>query len=158
MKQLLLISLLIPATAFATHASRVKERMAVITAIKWAARFTGVPEDLMLAIAWVESSHRERPPIKPDGDTPSYGVFQIKLETAQWVDKVYKHRHPITITRLLNLNDNALYACKYMKLLLKQHEGDWKQAVDAYNKGHVVSTESMYVKRVQAWREKHVNR
>lgn len=147
MKQLILIGLLLPATAFG-KVGQVVEKVRVINAIRWASTYVGVPEDLMIAVAWVESSHRTTLPVKKDGSTPSYGVFQIKLETARWVDKVYHHKHKATPTRLLTVDDNALYACKYMKLLLKRY-GNWQMAVDAYNKGHVVSEESGYVQKVK---------
>jgi soluble lytic murein transglycosylase-like protein len=148
MKQLILIALLLPTTAFARNQQEVVEKVRIINAIRWAAHYVGVPEDLMVAVAWVESSHRANLPAKLDGSTPSYGVFQIKLETAQWVDKVYKHKKLATRGRLLSVDDNCVYAAKYMKLLLKRYDGSWKMAVDAYNKGHVVSLNSQYVQRV----------
>lgn len=120
----------------------------VVKTITEVATRVGVPVELMLATAWVESSYRTSLPVVLDGSTPSYGVFQIKLETAQWVARVYHHRLPVTAPKLQNLEVNSIFACKYMKLLLKRYDGNVKMAVDAYNKGHVVSTESEYVTKV----------
>jgi hypothetical protein len=102
----------------------------------------------MVAIAWVESSHRTVGVTHMDGSSTSYGPFQIKLETAQWVDKIYKHKHLATPNRLSDIYVNAFYACKYMKLLLSRYKGDEEAAIDAYNKGHLDSRTSLYVLKV----------
>lgn len=151
MKRVLYTSLvLFTLPTFAARSSeQVLRRAQVVSIITEAATSVGVPVELMLAVAWVESSYRTNLPTVRDGSTPSYGIFQIKLETAQWVDRVYKHRHVATAALLKgNVHANAYYACKYMRLLIRRYNGDVRMAVDAYNKGHVVSTKSHYVAKV----------
>jgi soluble lytic murein transglycosylase-like protein len=121
----------------------------VIDAIIKAADQVGVPRELPLAICWVESSYRTSGVTHMDGDSPSYGICQIKLETALFVAKVYKHKYLPTPKRLSDLYVNALYACKYLKLQLKRYGGDWESAIDAYNKGNLINRNSHYVRKVK---------
>ncbi len=145
--QILLV--LFTASVYGVDIEQVQKHTTVVKAITKAATRVGVPVELMLSIAWVESSYRASLPPSLDGATPSYGVFQVKLETALWLDEVYKHKRLATPERLSNTYINSFYAAKYIKLLLKRYNGNVEMAIDAYNKGHVVSTKSTYVKRVQ---------
>lgn len=150
MKRIVLISLaLVSITSTAQTRDQVLRCAQVVSTIEQAATRVGVPVELMLAIAWVESSCRANLQPRLDGTTPSYGLFQIKLETARWVDSVYRHKRAATAAKLNNPYMNAFYASKFMKLLLKRYKGNQAMAIDAYNKGGVVCTESVYVKRVQ---------
>lgn len=120
----------------------------VINIIIKAADKAEVPRELLLAVCWVESSYRTK--LKPhmDGKSHSYGLCQVKLETAQYMDEVYNHKWKATPEKLNDPYLNAFYAAKVLKWNLSRYQGDWKKAVDAYNKGRHVSTESEYVKRV----------
>lgn len=129
------------------QSSVVITRVGVIRKVMNAAEQSNIPKELLFAVCFVESNYKIVPP-KIDGRTPSYGICQIKLETAQLMDRVYKHRVKVTATRLQDDFTNAFYAAKYLKYQLKRYKGDWKKAIDAYNKGHHVSSNSMYVKRV----------
>lgn len=150
MKRILITSLaLVSINCIGQTRDQVLRCAQVVTTIEQAATRVGVPVELMLAVAWVESSCRVSLPPRLDGTTPSYGLFQIKLETAQWVDTVYKHKKSVTAAKLNNTYMNAFYASKFMKLLLKRYKGNQAMAIDAYNKGVAVSTQSTYVKRVQ---------
>lgn len=133
-----------------TISEQVMHRAEVVKVITKVAARVGVPRELMLAVAWVESSHRANLPPSLDGATPSYGLFQIKLETAQWVDEVYKHKYRVTPERLSKVEFNTFYACKFMKLLLKRYKGDWAKAATAYNKGHATTGSSIYWRKVSA--------
>lgn len=120
----------------------------VIQTIVDAADKASVPRELLLAICWVESSYRTKLEVKLDGATPSYGICQVKLETAQWLDRYNKHKLSASKERLQVPFVNAFYAAKYLKYQLKRYNNDWKKAIDAYNKGTHQSSTSQYVKRV----------
>lgn len=87
----------------------------------------GLPDHLLPAICWVESRHNEKA-INPKD--PSYGLCQIKQETASWIMK--KH---ITIDELMDGQINAMIAAKYLKHLSKRYKGDLKCIIKAYNSG-----------------------
>jgi len=119
----------------------------VLQDLRAAAKQVGISSDLLVAVCWVESNHRNVP-VRMDGATPSYGVCQVKLETAEHMDQVFRHRIKATPARLNQPRINAFYAAKYLKYQLKRYRGDWKRAADAYNKGRAVSVASEYVQRV----------
>lgn len=143
MKQLLYITLLVAPAAHGLTASQTK----VANAINQAARMVGVPQELLLSICTVESGlNKNAPTHLNDG----IGVCQVKLTTANYVDKVYKHKHLATTQRLSVTYLNAFYAAKYLKLQLRRYGSDWALAADAFNKGHAVSSGSRYVQKVLA--------
>lgn len=125
-----------------------KRHYQVISDIIQAADSVKAPRALILGLCWSESSFRTNLPHKLDGHTPSYGICQVKLETALFLDQYFKNKHKATKARLLIPKVNATYAAQYIKFQLKRYNGDWKRAIDAYNKGHAVSRQSQYVKRV----------
>jgi len=131
-----------------TTIAKAGDREQVIDAIIKAADTVEVPRELVLAVCWVESSYRRGLKPKLDGDTPSYGICQVKLITANYMDTVYKHRIKATPKRLQNEYVNAFYAAKYLKYQLTRYQGDVHKAIDAYNKGRVVSVQSVYVRKV----------
>jgi soluble lytic murein transglycosylase-like protein len=101
-----------------------------------AAHKADVPPHLLLAICWIETSYvQPKIPEPLDGKTPSYGICQVKLETAQFMDKTFRLRMSASVTRLRDPYVNAFYAAKYLKYQLKQYNGDWKKSVAAYNQG-----------------------
>lgn len=136
----ILLILLVCLPAFA------KQDVAIIKDITDAAKLAGVNPQLLLAVCSVESNFRA---VKPhmDGTTESHGVCQVKLETAQHMDTVFKLRIKATQERLQVPFINAYYAGMYLKYQLKRYE-NWQSAVDSYNKGHMVSQNSAYVQKV----------
>jgi hypothetical protein len=118
----------------------------VVKDIIWSADKVGIPRELLLSICWGESSFRLNQ-THLDGASLSYGICQVKLSTAQYMDKVYKHKHLITSARLENTKINAFYAAKYIHYQLKRYKGDWKLSVDAYNKHNAVSKHTAYVRK-----------
>lgn len=142
-----LILILITVNAHAIDFSA--KNLEVVKSIIVAADQVKVPRELLLALCWSESSFRTNLPVKLDGKTPSYGICQVKLETAQYVDRIFKNKSKATVKRLLNYTTNPIYAAQYLKYQLNRYKGDWHKAVDAYNKGHAVSIKSIYVKRVK---------
>jgi soluble lytic murein transglycosylase-like protein len=116
-----------------------------------AAHKVEVPQQLLLAVCWIESEYKSNLPEKLDGHTPSYGICQVKLETAQFMDKFYKHKNKVTVEKLRDPYINAFYAAKYIQWQLNQYGNDWKKAVAAYNRGSYTSDHPnhKYVRRVQ---------
>lgn len=113
----------------------------------WAADKVEIPREILLALCWNESSFRTKGVTHVDGGTLSYGICQIKLDTAQYMDKVYKHKIPVTAAKLEDPKFNAFYAAKFLKFQFNRYDGDWMLAVDAYNKFNAISTHTQYVKR-----------
>lgn len=139
---LLLINLSLAAFGRASNQSK------AINIIVQAADQAKVPRELLLSICWVESSYRLA--LKPhlDGNTHSYGLCQIKLETAQHMDKVYRLKLKATKERLLIPAINAYYAGKYLSYQLRRYSHNWEKAVTAYNKGYATTGKSIYKDKV----------
>lgn len=150
----LFISLLILLSTVNVYAFQFnRHHYLVIKDIIWAADKVDVPRELLLALCWGESSFRTDKSLNHmDHGSVSYGTCQVKLETAEWMDKIYHHRTKATIARLENVKINAFYAAKYLQYQLVRYEGDWKKAVDAYNAGSAQHTKSgrdtKYVRKV----------
>lgn len=126
-----------------------KKHYLVIKSVVWAADKVEVPRALLLALCWGEgwaSKSMGKDPTHMDGDTLSYGICQVKLETAEWMDKLYKHKIKATPSRLEDPKINAFYAAKYLKYQLKQYDNSWQLAVDAYNKGSAAGNDTIYVR------------
>lgn len=157
-----LLLLLSAVNAFAFQFNR--HHYLVIKDIIWAADKVDVPRELLLALCWGESSFRTDADLNHmDHGSVSYGTCQVKLETAEWMDKLYHHKAKATVSRLQNVKINAFYAAKYLQYQLIRYDGDWKKAVDAYNAGsaqHVKSgKETKYVRKVTkntAFIHKHI--
>ena len=128
-----------------TNAATFKDKHAkVIKDITWAANFVGIQPEYLLALCHGES-HFMTNVTHMDGGSLSFSVCQIKLETAQFMDKVYKLHNPATAERLEDTRINAYYAAKFLKYQLDCYNGDIDLAVDAYNKFRAVSRNSVYV-------------
>lgn len=101
----------------------------VDSALQAATKDQNLPPRLLGAICFVESTHNPRAYRKLDGSTPSYGLCQIKLETAQLMKFKGHHKD------LLRADINALYAAKYLKHQLDRYNGNVIRAIAAYNAG-----------------------
>lgn len=119
--------------------------------IKQAAKRAGVPSKILLAICFAESSHRDLSPAL-DGSSLSYGVCQVKLETAYTIDKrLGNPEYTATPEGLSDPYVNAFYAAYILKFNYHKY-GDWPQAIEAYNKGIARNKGTgKYVKRVLAY-------
>ena len=135
-------------------------RVRTLDAIVKAAELVEVPTALVLAVCWHEGwglndAKRGKAVLnKPDGATYSYGICQVKLETAQYLDARFKHRTKATPDRLKTDFVNAFYAAKYLKVQLAEYDGDWRLAIDAYNKGSNPKANTEYVRRVMVAMER----
>lgn len=129
-----------------------KHHYLVIKDIIWAADKVDVPRELLLALCWGESSFRSNS-THMDNGTLSYGTCQVKLATAEWLDKVYHHKNRATALRLEDNKVNAFYAAKYLQYQLVRYDGDWMKAVDAYNAGSAQhlkpGKKTKYIKKVE---------
>ena len=92
-------------------------------------RSEGVDWKLIKAVAMKESSLRPniRTP-EPDGTT-TYGLMQVKYETAEWLG--FKGRPE----QLLSPKVNVTWGTRYLKYQLKRYNGDIAKSVAAYNMG-----------------------
>jgi soluble lytic murein transglycosylase-like protein len=116
----------------------------------------GLPQGLLSALCFVESSHRPAAINLDDNGSASIGLCQIKLETARLVG--FKG----TESDLQNQPKlNAMYAAKYLKKQLNRYHGNVPKAVAAYNAGtyyqkkNGMAANQYYVNKVfKAWSEK----
>lgn len=129
-----------------------KPSQAVLTSLDKAADLVGIPQRILRAVCMVESSLRTTPSIThTDGSSLSHGLCQIKMRTALWVDKVYKHKMHATRKLLADPYMNALYAAKYLRLLYLRYKGSWPKACTAYNKGHYDNGDQAYWLKIQEY-------
>lgn len=116
----------------------------VDSALQAATKDQNLPPRLLGAICFIESTHNPKAYRKLDGSTPSYGLCQIKLETAKLMKFKGHHKD------LLKADINALYAAKYLRHQLDRYNGNVIKAISAYNAGsagkHIKNT--AYVKKV----------
>lgn len=106
---------------------------------------------IVLSICWVESKHKNVIN-KHDGGSPSYGICQVKLDTANWM-KEYNRipGKPITSKDLMNPDVNVYYAERYLRYQLKVYKNDINCAISAYNAGSCIKgNQKNYVKNVLA--------
>jgi soluble lytic murein transglycosylase-like protein len=107
----------------------------IITLIK-AAKYAGVSPSLLVAICMTESNLRNVD-VMDDGGSPSYGICQVKLETAKWMGEIYNK----SLLKDLKESDirkpyrNAKAAAWYLKYQIERYSGDYCKAVAAYNAG-----------------------
>lgn len=88
-----------------------------------------LPQGVMSATCFVESTHRANVVHKDDGHGNSVGLCQIKVQTARVLGF-----HGTEID-LLNPVVNAYWSAKYLKKQLVRYNGDLEKALSAYNAG-----------------------
>lgn len=120
---------------------------AIILAAAKAAKVSG---SLLLAICMHESNLKNVE-VPHDGGSPSYGICQVKLGTAQMLG------YEGTGKGLMDPATNAKWAAAYVKYQKERYDGDWCKAVAAYNAGTYNESKVLpgyprnlkYVRRVQ---------
>lgn len=98
---------------------------------------------LLLSLCWQESHHRNV--INPhDSGSKSYGVCQVKMDTAKTIIPT------VTEKELMNPEINIYVAAKYLKRHLNTYEGDEQKALSRYNGGYKGGkiTNRRYVKKI----------
>jgi soluble lytic murein transglycosylase-like protein len=115
-----------------------------------AAKKIGVSGSLLLAICTHESG-LNNVYLHHDGGSPTYGVCQIKYETAKMVGFTGEAKE------LMTPKINAEWAATYLKFQKSRYGGDWVKSTAAYNSGTYVESKKVpgcpknlqYVKYVQ---------
>jgi soluble lytic murein transglycosylase-like protein len=102
---------------------------------------------LLPAICWVESNHDPDAININDGGSPSFGMCQIKLNTARWMAEKHGLSTPYA-THIMKPEVNALLAGLYIKYQLKRYKGNIHQAISAYNAGKYIKSNIRYVNKV----------
>lgn len=107
--------------------------MDYVSIIIGAAKAANVSTHLMLAIC-AHESHLINVTVPQDGGTPSYGICQLKQGTAESMG------YNGTSEALVRPEVNAKWAAKYLAYQLNRYDGDWCQAVSAYNAGSFIES------------------
>ncbi|HYH52068.1 MAG TPA: lytic transglycosylase domain-containing protein [Acidimicrobiia bacterium] len=93
------------------------------------AQENGLPADLVMSLAWVESSWRKN----AASDAGAVGVMQLMPNTVEYVSKkllgLRSNLDP------WNPTSNVRMGAKYLRHLLNQNQGNVRQALIAYNQG-----------------------
>lgn len=93
-----------------------------------AAKKIGVSGSLLLAICSHESG-LNNVYVHHDGGSPTYGICQIKYETAKMVGFTGEAKE------LMDAEKNAKWAATYLKYQKSRYAGDWIKSTAAYNSG-----------------------
>ena len=108
----------------------------------------GLPQGMLKAVCYVETKHDVNAVSYYDGKTHSYGICQVKLETARWLG--FKG----TEKELMKPKINIYYAGKYLAYQMRRYKNDVHRAITAYNRGNAkklnFNNGSGYSKRVIA--------
>lgn len=102
--------------------------MNYVTLILIAAKKAGVSGALLLAICTHESG-LNNVLVPHDGGSPTYGVCQVKYDTAKMMGFTGKPKD------LMTPAVNVKWAAKYLKTQHARYDGDWCKTVAAYNAG-----------------------
>ena len=114
-----------------------------------ASDLVGVPEDLLLSICWVESKHTLKAHNPRDGKSASYGVCQVKMNTAKFMASEGKYSHLVIDSHTLSdPQTNVVFAALYLRWQLKRYKWDERKAISAYNAGRAIKGNKRYVSEV----------
>lgn len=102
--------------------------MSFTSIILLAAKKAGVSGALLLAICTHESGLRNVL-VPHDGGSPSYGICQVKYDTAKMIGFSGKEKD------LMDPTINAKWAAEYLKFQKERYDGDWMKSTAAYNSG-----------------------
>lgn len=111
-----------------------------------------IPPGLLSAVCYVESNHDIKAIRIDDGGSSSFGICQLKLDTARQMG------FRGTGESLRNPKTNIHYSAMYLSSKLLHYDGDVVRSVSAYNSGTYKVTSdgqpinSEYVRKVlRAW-------
>lgn len=101
-----------------------------------------LPNGLLSSLCFVETRHIASVVHIDDGSSHSYGVCQVKLETAKYLG--FKG----TVEQLMNPKINIYYAAKYLQKQILRYN-DINKGIVAYNRGNSNKlTRSIYSDKV----------
>lgn len=89
-----------------------------------------IPAGLLMALCSVESNLNPHAIVANDGGSPSYGLCQVKLETAK------RFIPDVTPADLMRKPVNMMVAAMYLQHQFKRY-GSWRKAIAAYNTGSI---------------------
>lgn len=96
----------------------------------------GISPALLIAVCTTETNLRNVD-VMMDGGSPSFGICQVKLETAHFMARV--HSRPnlsrYSFNDMRQIEKNAKVAALYLKYQIDRYDGDVCKAVAAYNAG-----------------------
>jgi len=126
--------------------------------ITLAAQKIGVPISLLMAICSHESGLKNVV-VPNDGGSPSYGICQVKSDTA----KMFGYEG--TEKELMTPKNNVAAAAKYLKYQLDRYDQNWCKASAAYNSGTYFPskknlgkpTNHAYIKKVRKYLEEELH-
>jgi soluble lytic murein transglycosylase-like protein len=93
-----------------------------------AAKEAGVPPDLLMATAYIESGWKQT----AVSATGAVGVGQLKADTARWIAIVLLHKPGLDPA---NARDNIRMSGRFLRYLVDAHGGDLRHALAAYYQG-----------------------
>jgi soluble lytic murein transglycosylase-like protein len=93
-----------------------------------AAKEAGVPADLLMATAYIESGWKQT----AVSATGAVGVGQLKPDTARWIAAVLMHKTGLDPA---NARDNIRMSAQFLRYLVDAHGGDLRRALAAYYQG-----------------------
>lgn len=102
--------------------------MNYVSIILLAAKKAGVNGSLLLAICTHESG-LNNVLVPHDGGSPTYGICQIKYDTAKMIGFTGQAKE------LMVPATNAKWAAEYLKFQKNRYDGDWMKSTAAYNSG-----------------------
>ena len=115
-----------------------------VAAVVYAADSFRIPRAILLAVCYHESHLKNFGVTHKDGHSLSYGICQIKLATARFMDAKYHAGSHATPEKLNTLKYNAIYAAAFLKYQYKRYH-NWALAIDAYNKNRAIHGHTKYV-------------
>lgn len=117
-----------------------------------ASKQQSLPNGLISALCFVESSHKISAVHFKDGKDDSIGVCQVQPKTANFL------KFKGSKAQLMDPSINITYAARYLKYQLRRYNGDVYKAVAAYNAGSYIEAREgiainhNYVRKViNAW-------
>lgn len=95
----------------------------------------GISASLLMAVCQTETN-LVNTVVMRDGGSASYGICQVKLNTARHLAKKIQMMRP-SPSDLMIPEKNILFAALYLKTQIDRYHGHEKCGIGAYNKGHV---------------------
>lgn len=108
------------------------------------ARMHSIEPAMLSSVCYHESTFDPYVIAHDDGGSPSYGICQVKLETARMLG------FRGTADELMDPHENMNYAAKYLSKQLTRYNGNIDKAVSAYNAGSASTKNKKYVNKVKA--------
>ncbi|NJO48238.1 MAG: lytic transglycosylase domain-containing protein [Leptolyngbyaceae cyanobacterium RM2_2_4] len=102
--------------------------MSYVSIILLAAKKAGISGSLLLAICTHESGLKNVL-VPHDGGSPTYGICQVKYDTAKMMGFTGEAKD------LMTPEVNTKWAAEYLKYQKSRYDGDWMKSTAAYNSG-----------------------